>query len=140
MKRRDLLCTAAMLPLLNSHIGVASDISHYPEDRIANGVTRRRVRPSDTEWPNPASWDRLKQSVEGRLIKVQPLFASCVLEPNSSECLDELKNRDNPFFIGDQPAGTQVSGWLNAWISEASVYAVAARNSADVSAAVDFAR
>ncbi len=46
----------------------------------------------------------------------------------------------NPYFIGDQPGGTQTSGWLDAWTSAPSVYAVAARNAADVAAAVDFAR
>ena len=140
MKRRDLLCTAAMLPLLTSKLGIASDTGNDAKDRIAVGATRRRVRPSDAEWPNAASWDRLNQSVGGRLIKVPPLFASCALEPKSADCLEELRNKDNPFFIGDQPAGTQVSGWLDAWTPAASIYAVAARNSADVSAAVNFAR
>ncbi|HET7757244.1 MAG TPA: FAD-binding oxidoreductase, partial [Steroidobacteraceae bacterium] len=45
-----------------------------------------------------------------------------------------------PFYIGDQPAGTQVSGWLDAWTPAPSVYAVKARSSAAVAAAVDFAR
>src|SRR5215510_12792665 len=46
----------------------------------------------------------------------------------------------NPFYIGDQPAGTQVSGWLDAWTPAPSAYAVAARSAADVVAAVNFAR
>src|SRR5499425_641442 len=46
----------------------------------------------------------------------------------------------NPFWIGDQPAGTEVSGWLDAWKPEPSAYAVAARNAADIAAAVNFAR
>src|SRR6202044_1408746 len=41
---------------------------------------------------------------------------------------------------GDQPGGTQVSGWLDAWMPAASIYAVVARNTADVAAAVNFAR
>jgi FAD/FMN-containing dehydrogenase len=140
MKRRDLLRTAAMLPLLTTGIGVASSARTCIESPVAKGVARRRVRPSDPQWPNAASWDRLKQSVGGSLVKVQPLFASCASEPKSTECLEDLKNKDNPFFIGDQPAGTQLSGWLDAWTPAASVYAVAARSSADVSAAVNFAR
>ncbi len=46
----------------------------------------------------------------------------------------------NPYFIGEQPGGTQTSGWLDAWTSAPSAYAVAARNAGDVAAAVDFAR
>jgi FAD/FMN-containing dehydrogenase len=45
-----------------------------------------------------------------------------------------------PHYVGDQPAGTQTVGWLDAWASAPSVYAVAARSSADVIAAVNFAR
>jgi FAD/FMN-containing dehydrogenase len=51
-----------------------------------------------------------------------------------------LKNIRNPIYIGDQPAGTEVSGWLDAWTPAPSAYAVAARNAADVGAAVNFAR
>jgi FAD/FMN-containing dehydrogenase len=46
----------------------------------------------------------------------------------------------NPFFIGDQPGGTQVSGWLDAWTPAPSAKAVTARSTADVVAAVNFAR
>jgi FAD/FMN-containing dehydrogenase len=46
----------------------------------------------------------------------------------------------NPFWIADQPAGTEASGWLDAWTPAPSVYAVAARDAADVAAAVNFAR
>ena len=42
--------------------------------------------------------------------------------------------------MGDQPGGTQVSGWLDAWTPAPSAYAVKARNAADVAAAVNFAR
>ena len=39
-----------------------------------------------------------------------------------------------------EPAGTAVSGWLDAWAPAVSVYAVPARGTADVVAAVNFAR
>jgi FAD/FMN-containing dehydrogenase len=42
--------------------------------------------------------------------------------------------------VGDQPALTQTSGWADAWTSQPSVYAVAAESTADVVAAVNFAR
>lgn len=104
------------------------------------GATLSRVRPSDPAWPSPASWNKLNQDVGGSLKKVKPLFATCASQPTGAECLEQLKNARNPFFLGDQPAGTQVSGWLNAWAPAASVYAVEARNTADVAASVTFAR
>jgi FAD/FMN-containing dehydrogenase len=139
MKRRDLLHTAAMLPLLSIGVEALTEPLNHPRPR-ANGSARRRVRPSDPAWPNSAGWNKLRQDVGGNLIKVQPLFASCTTEPQPAECLDQLKNATNPFYLGDQPGGTQVSGWLDAWTPAASVYAVAARNTADVVAAVNFAR
>jgi FAD/FMN-containing dehydrogenase len=108
--------------------------------RPAKGVTLHRVRPSDPIWPSAASWDKLNQNIGGNLIKVSPLFANCATEPKGAECLEVLKNARNPFYLGDQPAGTQVSGWLDAWMPAASVYAVAAQNTAEVATAVNFAR
>jgi FAD/FMN-containing dehydrogenase len=46
----------------------------------------------------------------------------------------------NPYFIGEQAGGTQTSGWLEAWTSAPSLYAVVAHSTDDVVAAVDFAR
>jgi FAD/FMN-containing dehydrogenase len=51
-----------------------------------------------------------------------------------------MKNLRNPFYLGDQVAGTQVSGWLDAWTPAPSAYAVAAHNARHVAAAVTFAR
>ncbi len=99
-----------------------------------------RLRPGDAGWPSAAEWDALNRAVGGNLIEVKPLFAACATDAKSQACGEVLKNMRNPFYIGDQPGGTQVSGWLDAWRPEASVYAVKARNAADVAAAVNFAR
>jgi FAD/FMN-containing dehydrogenase len=139
MNRRNLLSKAAMLPLLS--IGVATLTQPASDKRsLPIGRTRRRIRPGDPAWPNSASWDRLNREVGGHLIKVQPLLAACAAELQGAECREVLKQANNPFYLGDQPAGTQVSGWLDAWMPAASVYAVAAQNAADVAAAVNFAR
>jgi FAD/FMN-containing dehydrogenase len=139
MKRRDLLRTVSVLTLLTS--GLAAPFSPAKSARrFAKPVTLRRVRPTDPEWPSTEDWDKLKQAVGGNLIQVRPLFAACATEPKGAQCLEALKNAQNPFYLGDQPAGTQVSGWVNAWTPAASIYAVAARNSTDVAAAVNFAR
>src|SRR5262249_11776380 len=98
-----------------------------------------RVRPGDPAWPTPAAWEKLNSAVGGNLIKVRSLFADC-RELKINGCVELWENIRNPFYLGDQPAGTQVTGWLDAWTPQPSVYAVPARNAADVAAAVNFAR
>jgi len=104
------------------------------------GRTRRRVRPGDPDWPSPVDWNRLKDAVGGRLIKVDSPLAGCAGDPAVAACRELLRHLRNPFFIGEQPWATQSSGWLEAWISAPSAYAVAAESAADVAAAVNFAR
>ena len=98
-----------------------------------------RVRPTDPAWPSPASWQGLKDAVGGNLIEVKSLFSACEADATGAACADVVKHMHNPFFLGDQPAGTQVSGWLDAWMPAPSAYAVKARNAPDVAAAVRFA-
>ena len=138
MNRRDLLKTAISLQVLSGTTANAVALAASKP----GGASRfkSRVRPSDPAWPSTAKWDNLKKDVGGNLIKVQPLFAACASDPKGVTCAEVLGNAGNPFFLGDQPAGTQVSGWLDAWSPAASMYAVVARSAADVSAAVDFAR
>jgi FAD/FMN-containing dehydrogenase len=81
----------------------------------------------------------LDQDVGGHLIKVKPLLADCA-NASSAECQAQLAALKNPYYVGDQPAGTQSVGWVDGWMSAPSVYAVAARTTADVVAAVNFAR
>jgi FAD/FMN-containing dehydrogenase len=100
----------------------------------------RRVRPSDPSWPNAASWKKLEKDVGGNLIRTKPLLVACESDANGSVCLDTIKSLQNPYYVGDQPAGTQVSGWVDAWTPGLSPYTVAARNATDVAAAINFAR
>jgi FAD/FMN-containing dehydrogenase len=125
VRRRTLLKGAAALPLVA--FGAPASLL-------------RRVRPGDAAWPTAASWQKLKDAVGGKLIEVHALFGSCDKEPGAAACRDATENIHNPFYIGDQPAGTQVSGWLDAWTPAPSVYALKARHSADVVAGVNFAR
>jgi FAD/FMN-containing dehydrogenase len=99
-----------------------------------------RIRPSDSAWPAASSWEKLNREVGGNLIAVKPLLGACTVDPNAASCLETLGNLRNPYYLGDQPGGTQVSGWLDAWTPATSVYAVAARSAAHVAAAVNFAR
>ena len=50
------------------------------------------------------------------------------------------KEIKNPYYLGDEAGLTQTLGWVGAWTSRPSVYAVAANSTADVVAAVNFAR
>jgi len=99
-----------------------------------------RCRPSDPEWPGAAAWDALNKEVEGRLIKIGSPLGACAGAPDSAACQELMRNLRNPFFMGDQVWGTQSSGWVDAWIAAPSVYAVAAKTTGDVVAAVNFAR
>ena len=130
MHRRTLLksmaATFALQPFAAASAGAAS--------------VMRRVRPSDPAWPGSTAWAKLKDAVGGNLIEVQAPFASCAADPKGPVCADALKNMRNPFWVGDQPGGTQVSGWYNAWSPAPSVYAIEARNTADIVAGVNFAR
>ena len=78
--------------------------------------------------------------MDGNLIKGKSPLAVCTDATDSAACQEALKNLKNPYFIGDQPGLTQTSGWVDGWMSAPSAYAVAARTTADVVAAVNFAR
>ena len=104
------------------------------------GGPLRRVRPSDPEWPDAAAWERLRQRTGGRLVRVQSPLAECVRSLQAEACQEFSRRVKNPYYLGDEVGLTQNLGWVNAWTSEPSVYAVAARTTADVVAAVDFAR
>ena len=100
----------------------------------------RRCRPLDPAWPSVARWEGLNRAVGGHLIKVQSPFAACAAAPDGASCTDLFRELKNPYYIGDQVGLTQTSGWVDAWTSAPSAYAVAARGVEDVVAAVNFAR
>jgi FAD/FMN-containing dehydrogenase len=130
MKRRNLLKGAGVIPLL--------PLAWPPP--AASAAPMHRVRPSDPAWPDAASWHKLNQSVGGRLTKVQTPLASCQEAPDTAACRNLFTRLTNPYYIRDQAGLTQTCGWVDAWTSMPSAYAVAARQTADVVAAVNFAR
>src|SRR5271169_3498805 len=136
MNRRSMLRRVAAIPLLSAVLPgpmTATRAADPPR-------SVRRVRPSDPSWPSEASWERLNREVGGHLIKVQSPLAACADAADSAACQEVLRNLKNPYFIGDQPGLTQTSGWVDAWTSAPSTYAVAARDTTDVVAAVNFSR
>lgn len=124
MKRRQLLKAVAALPFVAR----------------ANAAPFSRVRPGQPGWPSDAAWDDFGRAIEGHLVKVQPSLDVCRIDPAGAACRDLFKGLKNPYFIGDDPSLTQTMGWVDAWTSHPSVYAVAARSTRDVVAAVTFAR
>lgn len=128
MNRRTFLKTtgaAALLPL--SARGFVRDASF------------RRVRPTDKDWPSKQAWKRLNDTVSGNLIPVEFPLAGCK-SADSAECKRTFADLKNPYYIGDQPGITQTLGWVDAWTTKPSVYAIAARNADDIAAGVNFAR
>jgi FAD/FMN-containing dehydrogenase len=130
--------------LLRDFAASLSAIAAAPLNALAQpaGAPRSlaRARPADAAWPVEQAWQRLDRDVGGQLVKVQSPLAICPDSPQSPACADIFKLLRNPYAVGDDVALTENLGWVDAWISQPSTYAVAARNTEDVAAAVNFAR
>src|SRR5271165_3602387 len=133
MDRRRLLKFVAGLPFASGLWQGASTLADA-------SPSPARVRPGDPAWPSEESWDNLNREVSGRLIKVRSPLAACVGASSDTTCAQIFKELKNPYYLGDEVGLTQSLGWVGAWTSEPSVYAVAAKTTADVVAAVNFAR
>ncbi len=99
-----------------------------------------RCRPGDAAWPSKTAWKQLNETVGGNLIPVDFPIALLQKDPDSDAAKQLWRNLKNPYFIGDNPGLTETLGWVDAWDTKPSVYAVAARNAQDIAAAVNFAR
>ena len=137
MDRRTLLKQLAAIPFLAR---LWPDRFALAQGAPPAKASFHRVRPGDPAWPSAASWQKLKQQVNGNLIPVDFPLAACESASSGASCQDVLKNLDNPFYIGDTPGLTQTLGWANAWTTKPSIYAVAAKSADDIAAAVNFAR
>ncbi len=137
MQRRTFVKALAGLPLFSRFAASAGGIAVRPARRARPA---RWVGPGEPGWPSPAQWAALGDSVGGRLVQVQPAFAVCEPDAGSSACADLFQNLADPFYIDQSVSLTQTLGWLDAFTSEPSAYAVLAASSADVAAAVNFAR
>ncbi|HTW27177.1 MAG TPA: FAD-binding oxidoreductase [Acetobacteraceae bacterium] len=125
MQRRTVLSGIAAAPFLAGR-------------RLAAAPPFRRVRPGEPGWPTPAEWSGLQARLRGQLIRVLPPFAPC-RSADDAACQALFRTLSNPYAIGDTAGLTQTLGWLDAWVSEPSIYAVAAEDASDVAAAVEFA-
>ena len=133
--RRRVLHTAATLMLPGAWLGALA-----PRLGQAQPFQRSRARPGTPAWPDEGSWARLAREVDGALVKVQSALAECKTAPAGEACSRFLAAAANPYYLGDEVGLTQTLGWVDAWTSRPSVYAVAAHSARDVIAAVNFAR
>jgi len=130
MLRRTLLTGAAGAMLAPARGALAAALAPPPS----------RVRPGDPGWPSPAEWQALNARVGGKLVQPRALFSACADPAQQDACRAMLKESANPFFLGDQVGGTQVSGWFRAWTAAPSAYAIVAHSAQDVAHGVNFAR
>ena len=129
MIRRRLLHYIAALPLVSLSAGV-----HGAPSRAG------RVRPGHFAWPSPLDWEALRQQVGGNLSALRSPLEACSGALDEQACRALFRELKNPYYIRDSPVLTQTCGWVGAWTAQPSAYAVAAHSTADVVAAVNFAR
>jgi len=138
MKRRALLKWMAGAPLLGA-LSVSLPQAVWARAKTM-ARTLRRVRPGESGWPSATKWEGLNRQVGGRLMKLDDPLAACRADPSGKACGDFFASLRNPYYIRDHANLTQSSGWVDAWTSKPSAYAVAAESANDVAAAVNFAR
>ena len=136
MNRRGIL-QAAMAVLCGS----SAPVWPWLQVGSAHAATpKARVRPGEAGWPSQARWDGLRQAVGGRLFKVNSPLAACAQAPSVQDCEPLFQQLRNPYFLRDEAGLTQTLGWIDAWNSAPSAYAIAAESTSDVVAGVNFAR
>jgi FAD/FMN-containing dehydrogenase len=138
MTWRTLLSRMAGIPFLSPFLTGRSGSGGASMEDASD--SSRRVRPEDPEWPTQTDWDALDRQVGGHLLKLSDPLAVCRLDPDGKASRDFFANLRNPYYILDHANLTQSSGWVDAWTSKPSAYAVVPTTAAEVAAAVDFAR
>ena len=103
MNRRQFLKSAAAIPAVPI---CCSQLLSTSVTGATPSTPFRRVRPSDPGWPSQVSWEKLKEAVGGRLIRVTSPLEPCKAMPSSPASLARLKELKNPYFLGEQPGGT----------------------------------
>src|SRR5260370_41419186 len=112
-------------------IGAAAVLPILPTG-LSAGTSFRRRRPSDATWPSQSAWKRLDEAVGGNLIPVDFPLSVFKTDPDGTAAKRLAEDLRNPYFIGEQPGLTQTLGWVDAWATKPSVYAVAASNAPDI--------
>ena len=103
MKRRNLLKLAGSLPLASA--GASAQTPKFS-----------RVRPGEAGWPSDEKWRELNASVGGQLTAVRSPLEACKAADQAT-CDAVFRQFKNPYFIRDNVALTQTTGWAEAWVS-----------------------
>lgn len=115
MRRRTFLQTTAAAAAMSAFAPVLAVAKHAPD------------------------WAALRRRIGNRLIDIRSPLVECAKHHGAGA--DALFARlKNPFYLSDEPSLTQTLGWVGAWTSEPSVKGVAAENTNDIAAAIDFCR
>src|SRR6059036_3032080 len=98
MNRRRFLKSTATMPLLA--IAASPALTQFTKGAAPRSPARR-IRPVDPSWPSEADWNKLRQTVEGRLIKVESPLAACHgaerrVVPGSSSAIEEYLLHQRP--------------------------------------------
>jgi FAD/FMN-containing dehydrogenase len=97
-------------------------------------------RPSLPCWPTAEQWQRLASRLAGELVVPRSPLEPCRADFDGEACAAARRTLQNPLALEDDPGATHSLGWLDAWVSAPSAYAVVAENPDDIVAAVNFAR
>src|SRR5947208_349612 len=119
--------------------GMTAFLQLWPPCLFASKTFRRR-RPSDADWPSKAALKRRNDARDGNLIPVEFPIDACIKDADGTACKNLIANIKNPYYIGEHPGLTQTLGWVDAWFTKPSVFAVAAKDANHVAAAIQFAR
>ncbi|MEO6348133.1 MAG: hypothetical protein ABIO60_09525, partial [Aquaticitalea sp.] len=111
ISRRKFIKGAILLPGISMG---SSLLFASPWDYFNESNPYERVRPNDAQWPSHEKWEQLNKAVNGNLIKVESPLAVCETSADNSACEELFRNLKNPYYIGDSPALTQTSGWVDA--------------------------
>lgn len=131
MNRRQFLQGLAALPAISA---LRPFLSVLPFQR------RSRTRPGQHGWPDVDEWAHLKQRVRGSLIEVKSPLEEARKSADKGQVDAIFKSLKNPYYISDEAGLTQSTGYVDAWVTRPSAYAIAASNAQDVVAGVNFAR
>ncbi|OAL53738.1 hypothetical protein IQ07DRAFT_596744 [Pyrenochaeta sp. DS3sAY3a] len=80
------------------------------------GDSACKNHPLDLEWPSPDEWSALNVSVNGNLIKADPVASSCFANSSltSATNCDTVQQRwFEPAFQAEQPESIGYSYWAN---------------------------
>jgi hypothetical protein len=99
-----------------------------------------RCQPKQACWPTEKEWNGLAKQLTGKLVQPKNFFQACEDNSDGAACKKLLKDSYNPFNLQSKPSGSEVQGFWKGWHYHNSTYAVEAKNTADVVAAVNFAR